>query len=316
MPAQIEVQNLRKTYGETVAVADISFSVAEGEIFGVIGPNGAGKTTAVECIMGLRQPDAGRIQVLGLDPQRDRDRVIPRIGIQLQESSLAQRIKVWEALDLFSSFYEHTIPWEPLLEAWGLADKRNTLFGKLSGGQKQRLFIVLALVNDPEVVFLDELTSGLDPQARREAWEAIKAIRDQGKTVVLVTHFMDEAEYLCDRIAIIDQGRVIALDTPQGLIQSLDGEQRILFDAPAGFPVELMRSIPQVTKVENNGFSGEVRGRGQGFVAAVVMALENRHIPYKNLRTQQPDLEDVFLSLTGRELGNDQQPTHGRRQMT
>ncbi len=302
MSPQIEVENLHKAYGDTVAVADISFSVEEGEIFGVIGPNGAGKTTTVECVMGLRKPDSGRIRVLGLDPQQERAQLIPRIGIQLQESSLASRIKVWEALDLFSSFYERTIPWQPLLDAWGLADKRNAPYDKLSGGQKQRLAIVLALINDPDVVFLDELTTGLDPQARRAAWESIKAIRDQGKTVVLVTHFMDEAEYLCDRVAIIDHGRIIAQDTPAGLIRSLDGEQRILFEAPRGFPTRLMRSIPLVTRVEEDGYAGVVYGRGDGLVAAVAAALEEQGGPYKNLRIQQPDLEDVFLALTGRRI--------------
>lgn len=302
MSPQTQVSHLRKVYGETVAVDDVSFSVEAGEIFGIIGPNGAGKTTTVECIIGLRQPDAGKITVLGLDALQQRDAIIPRIGIQLQESSLPPRIKVWEALELFASFYQHTIPWEPLLETWGLAHKRNSTFDKLSGGQKQRLFICLALLNDPEIVFLDELTTGLDPKARRDTWQAIQAIRDQGKTVVLVTHFMDEAEYLCDRVAIIDQGRVIALDSPQGLINSLNGEQRILFETRGHFPIDLMRSIPQVTKVEVDHFSGVVYGREQGFIAAVVTALESHHIPYKNLRTQHPDLEDVFLALTGRSL--------------
>ena len=164
-------------------------------------------------------------------------------------------------------------------------------------------------MNDPEVVFLDELTTGLDPQARREAWEAIQAIREQGKTVVLVTHFMDEAEYLCHRIAIIDQGRVIALDTPQGLIRNLDGQQRILFDAADDLPIQLLQSLPQVTQVERRGRSVEVRGRGEGFTAAVILALENQGVAYKNLRTRQPDLEDVFLALTGRKLETDSHPT-------
>ena len=218
MSTVIEVQNLHKRYGDHVAVEDISFSVREGEIFGIIGPNGAGKTTTVESIMGLRQPDSGSVHVLGADPQQNREAIAQRIGIQLQEANLPDRLKVWEAIDLMATFYEQTVPWEPLLTEWGIADKKNTMFGQLSGGQKQRLFIAAALVNDPEIVFLDELTTGLDPQARRATWEMVRAIRDAGKTVVLVTHFMDEAEALCDRIAIIDSGRVVALDTPARLI--------------------------------------------------------------------------------------------------
>jgi ABC-2 type transport system ATP-binding protein len=187
----IQVNHLRKVYGSTVAVDDVSLAVNKGEIFGILGPNGAGKTTTIESIMGLRKPDGGTIKVLGLDPQKDRIALAQRIGIQLQEAAIPQRLKVWETIDLFASFYETTVPWEPLLEQWGLADKRNTYFQNLSGGQKQRLFIILALVNDPEVVFLDELTTGLDPQARRNTWELVEAIREEGKTVVLVTHFMD-----------------------------------------------------------------------------------------------------------------------------
>lgn len=217
----IDVQNLHKKYGQYSAVEDVSFSVNQGEIFGIIGPNGAGKTTAVESVIGLRQPTAGHIRVLGLDPYSERRVLSQRIGIQLQHAQIPERMKVWEALDLFSSFYDRTVPWEPLLEAWGLVEKRKTGFGKLSGGQKQRLFIALALLNDPEIVFLDELTTGLDPQARRATWELVAAIRDRGKTVVLVTHFMDEAQALCDRVAIIDHGRIIALDSPRALIDQM-----------------------------------------------------------------------------------------------
>ena len=214
MPPVIEVEQLHKGYGEVVAVDDVSFSVDEGEIFGIIGPNGAGKTTTIECVIGLRTPDRGRISVLGMDPIRDRTALTERIGVQLQEAALADRIRVWEALDLFSSFYARTVPWQPLLQQWGLADHRSAMFGTLSGGQRQRLFIALALVNDPDVVILDELTSGLDPQARRATWDLVQAIREQGKTVLVITHFMDEAQFLCDRVAIVDHGSVIALDTP------------------------------------------------------------------------------------------------------
>ena len=218
----IEVEDLHKRYGDVVAVDEVSFSVHEGEIFGIIGPNGAGKTTTVESVIGLRKPDRGRISVLGMDPIRERTALAERIGVQLQQAALAERIKVWEALDLFSSFYRRTVPWQPLLQQWGLADKRNAMFGNLSGGQRQRLFIALALVNDPQVVILDELTSGLDPQARRATWELVRTIREQGKTVLVITHFMDEAQLLCDRVAIIDHGRILALDPPERLVRTFD----------------------------------------------------------------------------------------------
>ncbi|WP_449560145.1 ABC transporter ATP-binding protein [Micromonospora reichwaldensis] len=214
----IEVRNLRKQYGDHLAVADVSFSVQEGEIFGLVGPNGAGKTTTVECVEGLRTPDSGTVRVLGLDPRRDRAAVRRKLGSQLQESQLPDRIKVWEALDLYSSFYPHPADWRELMDELGLAAKRNTVFAKLSGGQKQRLSIALALVGNPSVAILDELTTGLDPQARRDTWELVRQVRDRGVTVVLVTHFMDEAERLCDRLAVVAAGRVVTVDTPRNLI--------------------------------------------------------------------------------------------------
>ncbi len=209
MAAVISVRNLTKRYADFLAVDDISFDVQQGEIFGIVGPNGAGKTSAVETIMGLRWPYEGTVRVLGMDPHSQRKALSERIGIQLQEAELPHRLKVWELIDLFSSFYRTTIPWEPLLHTWGIWEKRNNRFEALSGGQKQRLFIALALVNDPELVFLDELTTGLDPQARRQTWELVRQIRGQGKTVVLVTHYMEEAEILCDRVAIVDHGRIV-----------------------------------------------------------------------------------------------------------
>ncbi|WP_405108327.1 ABC transporter ATP-binding protein [Micromonospora sp. NBC_01405] len=214
----IEVRNLRKQYGDQVAVADVSLSVDEGEIFGLVGPNGAGKTTTVECVEGLRTPDSGTVRVLGLDPRRDRAAVRQKLGIQLQESQLPDQIRVWEALDLYSSFYPHPADWRELMDELGLTPKRNTVFAKLSGGQKQRLSIALALVGNPKVAILDELTTGLDPQARRDTWELVRHVRDRGVTVVLVTHFMDEAERLCDRLAVVAAGRVVAVDTPRNLI--------------------------------------------------------------------------------------------------
>lgn len=296
----IQVEQLRKAYGSTVAVADVSFAVQPGEIFGILGPNGAGKTTTVESIIGLRKPDRGNVRVLGLDPQRERTTLAQRIGIQLQQANLADRLKVWEALDLFGSFYVRTVPWQPLLEQWGLAEKRNTAFVNLSGGQKQRLFIALALLNDPEVVFLDELTTGLDPQARRNTWELVQEIRAQGKTVVLVTHFMDEAEALCDRLAIIDQGKVIALDRPATLVRSLGLDSRVIFESNLGVNLAGLRALPQASEATQNGSQVTVYGKGDGLVSGVVKELETQHISFQNLRTEQPSLEDVFIHLTGR----------------
>ena len=298
----IEVENLHKRYGDVVAVDEVSFSVHEGEIFGIIGPNGAGKTTTVESVIGLRKPDRGRISVLGMDPIRERTALAERIGVQLQEAALAERIKVWEALDLFSSFYRRTVPWQPLLQQWGLEDKRNAMYSNLSGGQRQRLFIALALVNDPEVVILDELTSGLDPQARRATWELVRAIREQGKTVLVITHFMDEAQLLCDRVAIIDHGRILALDPPERLVRSFDGETRVVFDVTSAPDWSPLRALSQVAAVVQQDTRVTVTGSGDGLLTAVVTWLESQRIPFRSLSTQQANLEDVFLRLTGRTI--------------
>ncbi len=300
MTPAITVENLRKVYGNLVAVDSITFEVHEGEIFGMVGPNGAGKTTTIECIEGLRRPDGGSARVLGMDPQRDGYELRERIGVQLQEATLPDRIKVWEALDLFAAFYRRSVDWHPLLEQLGLAEKRNASFGKLSGGQKQRLFIALALLNDPELVFLDELTTGLDPQARRAMWDLVRNIRQQGKTVFLTTHFMEEAERLCDRVAIIDHGRIVALDTPENLINSLGAENRVVFGLAEPFDEGLLHAIPSVTRVEQVGERVVVYGQGDGLVSGVVNALEAGGVRFRDLRTEQPTLEDVFLALTGR----------------
>ncbi|WP_422771785.1 ABC transporter ATP-binding protein [Plantactinospora sp. WMMC1484] len=218
----IEVSNLRKRYGDQVAVHDVSFEVRPGEIFGIVGPNGSGKTTTVECLTGLRRADGGTVRVLGLDPARERAELRHQVGIQLQESHLPDRLKVWEALDLYSSFYAEPADWRALMDELGLTAKRNTAFAKLSGGQKQRLSVALALVGNPRIAVLDELTTGLDPQARRDAWQLVRDVRDRGVTVVLVTHFMDEAERLCDRLAVLRSGEVVAIDTPAELVARAD----------------------------------------------------------------------------------------------
>jgi len=298
----VQVEHLRKTYGSTVAVDDISFQVYEGEIFGMVGPNGAGKTTTIECIEGLRQPDGGQIRVLDLDPHYDGYALRSRIGIQLQESVLQDRMKVWESINLFAAFYPRSINWQTLLDQLGLADKRNTPFVKLSGGQKQRLFIALALVHDPEVVFLDELTTGLDPQARRAMWDLVRGIRERGKTIFLTTHFMEEAERLCDRVAIVDRGRIVALDTPENLIRMLGAENRVVFTVDGHFEPQRLSNLPGVIRVESIGERVVVYGRGDGVVAEVVNALTTSGTRFRDLRTEQPNLEDVFLALTGREM--------------
>lgn len=297
----VQVEHLRKAYGSTVAVDDVSFEVYEGEIFGMVGPNGAGKTTTIECIEGLRRPDNGHIRVLGLDPQPDGYALRPRIGMQLQESALQDRLKVWEALDLFAALYPQSIDWRPLLEQLGLADRHSTPFAKLSGGQKQRLFIALALVNDPEVMFLDELTTGLDPQARRAMWDLVRQIRDRGKTVFLTTHFMEEAERLCDRVAIMDHGRIVALDAPEFLIRTLGVEYRLVFGVDGPFDLQRLSNVAGVTRVETMDERVIVYGVTAGVVSEVVNALTQSGARFHDLRTEQPTLEDVFLALTGRE---------------
>ncbi len=307
MQTVVEVQDLRKVYGDVVAVDGISFDVYAGEIFGMVGPNGAGKTTTIECVEGLRKPTAGTLHTLGLNPQGERRALMERIGVQLQESALPNRLKAGEALDLFATFYERPLPpadRDALLERLGLAGKRGRPFAKLSGGEKQRLFIGLALVHDPELVFLDELTTGLDPHARRDMWDLVRDVRNRGKAVFLTTHYMEEAERLCDRVAIIDQGHIVELDTPENLIRSLGAEEQILFVADAVAPADMdfLRGLPVVTRLEQAGGRWVVYGQGDRFVGNVVTALEDHRIPFRDLRTRQPTLEDVFLALTGRQM--------------
>jgi ABC-2 type transport system ATP-binding protein len=301
MPPIIAVQNLRKTYGKTIAVDDISFEVAEGEIFGLLGPNGAGKTTAVECLQGLRRPDSGNVRVLGLDPLHEAQALRRRIGSQLQELALPDRIKVWEALDLFASVSSNALDWRVLLEQWGLAEKRQAGFHSLSGGQRQRLFIALALVNNPRVVFLDEMTTGLDPAARRVAWDLIRAIREKGTTVVLVTHFMDEAENLCDRLAIVDRGKIVASDTPRGLIARHTSDVHVIFSTEKT-DIPWLDKVPGVKKIARHGTKIEVEGSGP-LLALVAAALVEHGIVPTDLRVEQPSLEDVFLKVTGHAAG-------------
>jgi ABC-2 type transport system ATP-binding protein len=295
----VRVENIRKHYGRTVAVDDVSFDVRPGEIFGLIGPNGAGKTTTMECVEGLRSPDRGTIAVLGLDPVRDVYRLQDRIGVQLQEAQLQKRIKVREAVDLWASLYRRSVDADHLLDQLGLVEKQNAWFMTLSGGQKQRLFIALALINDPELVFLDELTTGLDPQARRAIWELVRGIRQRGKTVFMTTHLMDEAERLCDRVAIIDRGRIIDIDSPAALIRRHCPERTVIVTTTQQSADELFRQLPVVTAVERRDDHVSIRGRGDDFVTHVIQCLAVHAIPVTDLRTESPTLEDVFLRVTG-----------------
>jgi ABC-2 type transport system ATP-binding protein len=298
MAAVINVEHLHKRYGDTVAVEDVSFSVEEGEIFGILGPNGAGKSTTVECIDGLRRPDGGRIAVLGLDPQRDQNELHQRIGVQLQESELPEKLRVAEALDLYSSFYRRPADWRHLAEVLGLADKLSTPYKKLSGGQKQRLSIALALIGNPTIAVLDELTTGLDPAARRDTWALIEDIRHQGVTILLVTHFMEEAERLCDRVAVISAGHVIAIDTPDGLATTTSNEQSIRFRPSQPVDDSLLAALPEVTAVRHHGDQVVITGTGN-VLAAVVAALASRQVIAEQLRVDQANLEDAFVALTG-----------------
>ena len=299
----IEVSGVRKTYGATVAVDEVSFTVNDGEIFGLIGPNGAGKTTTMECIEGLRTPDRGKISVLGLDPFRQVYQLQERIGVQLQQAQLQKRIKVWEAVDLWASLYKKKqVDARRLLEQLGLTEKRDAWFMNLSGGQKQRLFITLALINDPELVFLDELTTGLDPQSRRAIWDLVRGIRERGKTVFLTTHLMEEAERLCDRVAIIEHGRIIDMDTPQRLVDRHCPERSVALTTDDPGAEARFRAIAHVENVTRKDSRFTIQGRGDDLISEVIHCVSENRIRVTDFRTILPNLEDVFLKLTGHSI--------------
>ncbi len=297
----VDVEELRKTYGATVAVDGISFQVHAGEIFGLLGPNGSGKTTTVECVQGLRRPSAGLVRVFGLDVHTDAARVRRIVGSQLQDSALPERMRVWEALHLFSVISGSRRPWAELLDEWGLAERRNTAFGDLSGGQKQRLFVALALVADPRLVVLDEMTTGLDPAARRVTWDLVSAVRDRGATVLLVTHFMDEAERLCDRLAVLVRGRIVATGGPADLVAEYRPETVVRFTAPDGADLAFLRGVPGVSDVRREDHRVEVVGTGP-VLARVGHALVERDIEPTDLRPEVATLEEAFLALTSQEV--------------
>jgi ABC-2 type transport system ATP-binding protein len=294
----VEIAHLRKAYGPLVAVDDVSLTVAEGEIFGILGPNGAGKTTTVECAIGLRTPDAGTVRLLGLDPHADRDRVHEIVGVQLQAGTLPAKLRVGEILTMYRSFYRDPADVGDLLEALGLAGKRGDYYGSLSGGQKQRLSVALALIGRPEIAVLDEMTTGLDPQARRHAWALVEKMRDRGVTIVLVTHFMEEAERLCDRVALIDRGRVAALDTPAGLAAQARGGKSVRFLPSAPFDERLLTGLPEVTRLDREGQHVVVTGTGE-LVNAVILTLAAAGVTARDVQLDSSSLEDAFVALTG-----------------
>ncbi|MGH3153629.1 MAG: ABC transporter ATP-binding protein [Streptosporangiaceae bacterium] len=296
----VEVRGLRKAYGDTVAVDDVSFAIPDGEIFGILGPNGAGKTTTVECVIGLRQADAGVIRVLGLDPVHDRDELHQVVGAQLQAAALPEKLRVGEIIDLYHSFYRDPADVDELAEALGLAGKMHHYYRSLSGGQRQRLSVVLALVGRPRLAVLDEMTTGLDPQARRDTWELIGHIRARGVTIILVTHFMEEAERLCDRVAFIDRGRVAALDTPARLAARARGTKQARFVPSAPFGDQILTALPEVSKVARDGAHVLVTGYGQ-LVNAVILTLASAGVTALDVELESSTLEDAFMALTARD---------------
>ncbi len=300
LPA-VEIRHLRKTYGPLVAVDDVSLSVDEGEIFGILGPNGAGKTTTVECAIGLRTADAGSIRLLGLDPRTDRDEIHEIVGVQLQSGALPGKLRVGEILAEYRSFYREPADVDELIEVLGLGAKRGDYYKSLSGGQRQRLSVALALIGRPKVAVLDEMTTGLDPQARRDTWQLIEGIRARGVTIVLVTHFMEEAERLCDRVALIDSGRVVALDAPAALAERARGGKTVRFLPSAPFDDRLLTGLPEVTGLEHAGQHVVVTGRGE-LVNAVILTLHEAGVTARDVQLDSSNLEDAFVKLTGSHL--------------
>ena len=297
----MDVRGLRKVYGGTAVVDDVSFSVAPGEIVGILGPNGSGKTTTVECLEGLRRPDGGEIRVLGLDPRTQVTALRRRIGCQLQDAALPERLRVGEAVRLFAAVGGHRVDIDGLLDEWGLSEKRTAPFSSLSGGQRQRLFVALALVNDPELVFLDEMTTGLDPVARRDAWRQIERVRTLGAAIVLVTHFMDEAERLCDRLVVLRDGVVVATGTPAELVRRHGGGVTASFSSD--LPPDAFAALPGVRSVRRHGRTVEVTGEPTSLLRLGQLLVSADRIP-TDLIVRQATLEDAYLGLVTPEVGD------------
>ena len=300
----VTVQNLVKHYKDVKAVDGISFSVKRGEIFGIVGPNGAGKTTTIECIAGMRRADSGSLDVLGLDPVKDSFALKRRIGLQQQESEIPDRLRLREAMELFASFYDTVLEWEALLRQLNLWEKKDSFYSELSGGQKKRLFVAMALIGDPEIVFLDEFTSGLDPQSRISIWKLVKELQNQGRTIVLSTHYMDEAEKLCDRVAIIDHGKLTALDSPSNLISMHGGHTRIQFNVGDAFGGESLSSLKGVESIQNSDNFCSLQVSSNSAIVEIVKQLDAMGQGLDSFKIEAPTLEDVFLNITGREVRN------------
>ena len=299
----ITVRGLTKRYGDLDAVAGIDFSVGRGEVFGLLGPNGAGKTTTVEILEGLRTPDDGEVRVLGHDVRREADALKPRIGVSLQTASMYPKLTVTELIDLFASFYARARPTSELIEALELGERRNAQSQVLSGGQRQRLAVALALVNDPELVFLDEPTTGLDPAARRSLWDLVEGLKAEGRSVLLTTHYMEEAEVLCDRLAIMDHGKIIEMGTADELVARHFQERAVRFDRLEGLTRDDLAVLPAVTSVQEDGTEVLVFTRDVGPTIGALLALADaRGLEPQNLAIRRATLEDVFLKLTGRAL--------------
>ncbi len=299
----IRVRGLSKRYGDLLAVDGIDFDVARGEVFGLLGPNGAGKTTTVEILEGLRTPDGGEVTVLGLDVARDADALKPRIGVSLQTAALYPKLTVTELIDLFRSFYARSRPTAELIDALELGERRHAQSQVLSGGQRQRLAVALALVGDPELVFLDEPTTGLDPAARRSLWDLVRQLQADGRTVLLTTHYMEEAEVLCDRLAIMDHGRILEMGTVDELVSKRFKDRAVRFDRLEGLSTEELSALPAVTSVKEDGMDVLLYTRDVGPTIGALLALaDGRGLEPKNLAIRRATLEDVFLDLTGRAM--------------
>jgi ABC-2 type transport system ATP-binding protein len=303
MDIAVEVKDLFKKYGDLIAVNKVSFAIREGEIFGLLGPNGAGKTTTIEMIEGLRKPDRGSVQLCGINVRKRADDAKEIIGVQLQSTSIYDKIRVREVISLFGSYYHKCRPTDEILEEVSLSEKRDSFVDSLSGGQKQRLALALALVNEPRVLFLDEPTTALDPQARRNMWEIIQGLGRKGKTIILNTHYMEEAQQLCDRVGIMDHGQIIALDTPANLISKQNMDSAVEIFSPDGMSKDFFERLPKVDKVTQDGENFVLHTRDAlALLTDIVHLREQDKLGLRNISVREATLEDVFLQLTGRKL--------------
>lgn len=301
----IEVEHLVKSYKNVMAVNDVSFTVKQGQIFGLLGPNGAGKTTTIECIIGLQKRDSGRIQVLGCDPSHDSRQLYRQIGVQLQEASYQDKVKVSELCELFSSLYEDPLDYRELLEKFHLSDKTHAYVSNLSGGQRQKVSIVLALISNPKLLFLDELTTGLDPNSRREMWNYLKELRDEGRTIFMTTHYMEEAAFLCDQICIIDEGKIIANDTVDGVIDQANLGFTITFRTESDISRQIIQAFNEILSVSHHHNTLTIEATDESLIPDILLFLRDHRIPFRKLSIKQPDLEDAYIRLTGKEWGGE-----------